>query len=481
MKRIFKSSVSIILTLILAFSVVIIPSAEENTIVDGKCTCGEEPEIYVAALGSATLYQNADTPDEKVLFRPETSAYVELIAKLIGPLFSVLLTKDYDAFADKLIPAVDGIFGALANDEEGNSTPDVTTKEELPTDPTHGLTGNYYFGYDFRADPLVVADDLNTYIEHVLELTGHEKVRLRASSMGGVMTMAYFYKYGDAKVKSVIFQCCPLQGTAVAGDLFNGRIQITEESVYRYAETALPSLLDGFTETLVMGLVNIVYKSGFLGNVLNMVQPVLDNCAPRVFDELLVPVFKSNCGIWSFVPDEYYESAKEFMLGENPNPVLLQRIDEYHYEVQQKAGDILNGVLDNGVPVMILAGTAIQRTPLVPTWTNDSDGTVDTKYASVGGTIAPLGETLGEDYVQAVDCGHNHISPDNRIDASTCLLPENTWFVTPMLHSTTHDGHGELYRWFFSNDDTGVNVWSNPDYPQFLVNDVDAQTLTPQE
>ena len=481
MKRIFKSSVSIILTLILAFSVVIIPSAEENTIVDGKCTCGEEPEIYVAALGSATLYQNADTPDEKVLFRPETSAYVELIAKLIGPLFSVLITKDYDAFADKLIPAVDGIFGALANDEEGNSTPDVTTKEELPTDPTHGLTGNYYFGYDFRADPLVVADDLNTYIEHVLELTGHEKVRLRASSMGGVMTMAYFYKYGDAKVKSVIFQCCPLQGTAVAGDLFNGRIQITEESVYRYAETALPSLLDGFTETLVMGLVNIVYKSGFLGNFLNMVQPILDNCAPRVFDELLVPVFKSNCGIWSFVPDEYYESAKEFMLGENPNPVLLQRIDEYHYEVQQKAGDILNGVLDNGVPVMILAGTAIQRTPLVPTWTNDSDGTVDTKYASVGGTIASLGETLGEDYVQAVDCGHNHISPDNRIDASTCLLPENTWFVTPMLHSTTHDGHGELYRWFFSNDDTGVNVWSNPDYPQFLVNDVDAQTLTPQE
>lgn len=481
MKRIFKSSVSIILTLILAFSVVIIPSAEESTIVDGKCTCGEEPEIYVAALGSATLYQNADTPDEKVLFRPETSAYIELIAKLIGPLFSVLMTKDYDAFADKLIPAVDGIFGALANDEEGNSTPDVTTKEELPTDPTHGLEGNYYFGYDFRADPLVVANDLNTYIDHVLELTGHDQVRLRASSMGGVMTMAYLYKYGEAKVKSVIFQCCPLQGTAVAGDLFNGRIQITEESVYRYAETALPSLLEGFTETLVMGLVNVVYKSGFLGSVLNMVQPILDNCAPRVFDELLVPVFKSNCGIWSFVPDEYYESAKEFMLGENPNEVLLQRIDEYHYNVQQKAGEILNGVLDNGVPVMILAGTAIQRTPLVPTWTNDSDGTVDTKYASVGGTIAPLGETLGENYVQAVDCGHNHISPDNRIDASTCLLPENTWFVTPMLHSTTHDGHGELYRWFFSHDDEGVNVWSNPDYPQFLENDIDGQKLLPQK
>lgn len=482
MKRFFKSSISILLTLVLAFSVVIIPSAEETAeIIDGKCTCGEEPEIYVAALGSATLYLNAGTDDEKIIFRPETSAYIELIAKLIGPLFSLLLTKDYDAFADKLIPAVNGVFGALANDEEGNSTPEVTTKEELPTDPTHGLEGNYYFGYDFRADPLVTADKFNEYVNHVLELTGHDQVRLRASSMGGVVTMSYLYKYGTEKVKSVILQCCPIQGTAVAGDLFNGRIMITEDSVYRYAQTALPSLLNGFTETFVMGLVNIVYKSGFLGSVLDMVQPILDNCAPRVFDELLVPVFKSNCGIWSFVPDAYYESAKTFMLGENPNAVLEARIDEYHYNVQSKAGEILNGVLDSGVPVMIVAGTAIQRTPLVPTWKNDSDGTVDTKYASVGGTVAELGTTLGDDYVQAIDDGHNHISPDNRIDASTCVLPDNTWFVTPMLHSTTHDGHGEMYRWFFENDDEGVNVFSNPDYPQFLENDIDAQKLVPQK
>ena len=82
---------------------------------------------------------------------------------------------------------------------------------------------------------------------------------------------------------------------------------------------------------------------------------------------------------------------------------------------------------------------------------------------------------------QAIDDGHNHISPDNRIDASTCVLPDNTWFVTPMLHSTTHDGHGEMYRWFFENDDEGVNVFSNPDYPQFLENDIDAQKLIPQK
>lgn len=481
MKRVFKSSISILLTLILAFSVVIMPSAETAVDADGKCDCGEEPVIYVAALGSATLYQNAGTEDEKVIFRPETSTYVKLIAKLLVPLASLLVTKDYDAFTDALIPAVNDVFGALANDEEGNSTPDVTTKQELPTDPAHGLDRNYYFGYDFRADPLVIADDFDKYVDHVLELTGHEQVRLRASSMGGVITMSYLEKYGSEKIKSVIFQCCPIQGTAVAGDLFCGNLEINETSVYRYATTALPSLLDGLTEKLVLGLVDIVYKSGFLGSVLEKIQPVIDNCAGRVFDELLIPVFKANCGIWAFVPDAYYEAAKAFMLGDNPNEVLEARIDEYHYNVQSRADEILNETLESGVPVMILAGTNIQRTPLVPTWKNDSDGTVDTMYASVGGTVAELEGTLGDDYTQAVNDGHNHISPDKRIDASTCALPENTWFVTPMLHSTTHDGHGELYRWFYENDDEGVNVWSNPDYPQFLQNDVDDQTLTPQK
>ena len=127
-------------------------------------------------------------------------------------------------FTDALIPAVNDVFGPLANAENGDSTADITTKEELPTDPTHTLDHNYYFGYDFRADPLVVAKDLDKYIDHILELTGHEKVILRASSMGGVMTMAYFEQFGTEKIKSVIFQNCPISGTAVAGDLFCGRL-----------------------------------------------------------------------------------------------------------------------------------------------------------------------------------------------------------------------------------------------------------------
>ena len=477
MKRFIKCAVSFMLVLVLSSGIVLYPAAASQ-----QCSCGEEPIIYVAALGSATLYQNAGTKNEKVLFRPETSAYVKLVAKLLIPLVSVIVTKDYDAFADKLIPAVGDVFGPLANAENGDSTADVTTKEELPTDPTHGFDYSYYFGYDFRADPLVVAKDLAAYIDHVLELTGHEKVRLRASSMGGVMTMAYFEQYGCEKIKSVIFQNCPISGTAVAGDLFCGRLEINEDSLYRYGATALPLIMDATLARFLMVIIDLLKNSGILGTLIDAVNRVVDNCAGRVFDELLIPVFKANCGIWSFVPDEYYLDAKKYMLGDNPNEELEARIDYYHYEVQCKAGEILNGVLDSGVPVMIVAAWGVQRTPLVPTWHNDSDGTVDLKYSSVGATVAPLGESLGSGYKPVNPDGHAHVSPDNHIDATTCALPENTWFVKDMVHCTTHDGHGELYNWFFKNDDNAdLNIFSNKDYPQFLQNDIKNQKLIPQK
>lgn len=478
MKRFFKASVSLFLVLVLSFSVVL-----QTAAVSDECQCGEEPIIYVAALGSATLYQNAGTEDEKVVFRPETMTYVKLIAKLLPSVVALVVTKDYDSFADALLPAVGEVFGPLANAENGDSTADITTKEELPTDPTHDLDHNYYFGYDFRADPLVVAKDLDKYIDHVRELTGHDKVRIRASSMGGVMTMAYFEQFGCEKIKSVIFQNCPISGTAVAGDLFCGRLEINQESLYRYGATALPLIMDEGLSNFLMVIINALKYSGVLGTLIDAVNRVVDNCADRVFDELLVPVFKANCGIWSFVPDEYYNDAKAFMLGDNPNAELEARIDYYHYNVQCKADEILNGVLDSGVPVMIVSAWDVQRTPLVPTWHNDSDGTVDLKYSSVGATAAPLGESLEAGYVQANRDGHNHISPDNHIDASTCALPENTWFVKDMVHCTTHDGHGELYRWFFSNDNNPemLNIHSNPDYPQFLQNNIAEQKLVPQK
>jgi len=51
---------------------------------------------------------------------------------------------------------------------------------------------------------------------------------------------------------------------------------------------------------------------------------------------------------------------------------------------------------------------------------SNSDATVDTKYASVGATVADLGSALPDGYVQKNEAGvHDHLSKDGVIDAST--------------------------------------------------------------
>ena len=64
------------------------------------------------------------------------------------------------------------------------------------------------------------------------------------------------------------------------------------------------------------------------------------------------------------------------------------------------------------------------------------------------------------------------------IDASTCILPESTWFVKDMLHSTIHDGHKKLYKIMLESDEQ-LTVFDYEEYPQFLQNDTVNKALTP--
>ncbi len=459
-----------ITAVILAFAMIFSLAAPAASAADGACDCGENPIIYVGPLGNSDIYENPGTPDEKTLFRPSTEAIIGLVVKLLPALPSLLLFKDYDGFSDVLIEAVDDAMGAMALDGNGNSAENVAViPDELPTDPTHGEGYDYYFSYDWRLDPVEIAGQLDAFVKHVKTLTGHDKVNFRASSMGGVVTMAYFNEYGYSDVDACIFQSCPILGTDVAGDLLCRRVALDADALLAYATDGYPPFSAG--DTALWALFNILYYSGLVDVVLGFGETLLAEVETKVFDELLTPVFGTLLGLWAFVPDRSYEEAKKINLDPETQAGLIAKADYYHYQVQCRADEILNGALESGVRIMIVAGYNIQRTPLVEAMDNNSDATVDTKYASAGATVALLNETLGEGYVQkCTDCGHNHLSPDGVIDASTCILPENTWFIKDMLHSNAHDGIMEMYYWFlYSGED--VDVWSNPKYTQFIQND----------
>ena len=435
----------------------------------GKCNCGELPVIYVGPLGNTDIYENADTENERTLFRPSTESIIQIVLKVLPAIAKVGFTMNLDHLGDALIEAVGDAFGAMALDGNGNSYENVTVKIDLPTETDHSKGNQYYFHYDWRLDPVEVAGQLDDFVQHVKTLTGHDKVNFRASSMGGVVTLAYFNEYGHKDVDACIFQSCPLLGTDVAGDLLNRKLALDARALLEYATDGYPPFTAG--DTALWALFNMLYYSGLVDLVYGFADDILENLQERVFDELLTPVFGTLLGLWAFVPDRSYESAKAINLDPETQAGLIAKADYYHYQIQGRADEILNEAIDNGVRVMIVAGYNIQRTPLVESLNNNSDATVDTKYASAGATVAPLNGTLGDDYKQAcTDCGHNHLSPEGVIDASTCILPEHTWFIKDMLHSNAHDGIMEMYYWFMYADEY-YDVWSNPAYTQFLQND----------
>jgi hypothetical protein len=91
---------------------------------------------------------------------------------------------------------------------------------------------------------------------------------------------------------------------------------------------------------------------------------------------------------------------------------------------------------------------------------------LDTKYASLGATCATPGMPFLPFYKQKVTkCGHDHISADRLVDASTCLLPEQTWFAKNKIHGTDVDYDG-WRDWFLETPYPTVHL--NPRYPQFM-------------
>ena len=469
-----KKIIAVILSVIFVFSAAVPCFAEGD-----KCACGQPPIIYVAALGSGDVIENEGTENERILFRPDTMDVIKRFVPIVPAVVKLLLTGDYDAFGDVLISCVNNVFGALALDGNGNSQPGVTSEKFVPETADHGDDYSYYFGYDFRLDPVENAQKLHAYIEQVKALTKHDTVRFRASSMGGVVAMSYIKLYGTKDIETIIFQCCPILGTAVAGELYNGKVEINKNALLHYGSQALPALDSDFLGGVLYILIEALEFLGVFDCLLNFADKLLANLQDRVFDETLIPIFGTLPGIWSFVPDEYYESAKKFMkLDSTTQAGLIEKLDFYHYEVQQKAEELLKGAQADGTNVYILCGYNMQRTPLVTAYKETSDGTVDTKYASCGATCASVYETLGDGYKQAKLTDKNYLSPDSMIDASTCILPESTWFVKDMLHCKIHSGHDELYKIMFTSDKQ-LTVFDLEKFPQFLQNDTVNQTLTP--
>ena len=146
--------------------------------------------------------------------------------------------------------------------------------------------------------------------------------------------------------------------------------------------------------------------------------------------------------------------------------------------MQANNGKLIDGAIARGIKFGIVLKYNLQGFPCGVSANNSTDAVVDAKYSSFGATFADLDSTLGDNYVQAVNDGHNHISPDKKVDASTCRYPEQTWFVRDFVHMRTAADYDALVNYILFSEKQ-VTVYDNEKYPQFLRIDEKTEKITP--
>ncbi|MBR5112299.1 MAG: hypothetical protein IK097_02610, partial [Clostridia bacterium] len=102
--------------------------------------------------------------------------------------------------------------------------------------------------------------------------------------------------------------------------------------------------------------------------------------------------------------------------------------------------------------------------------------------ASFGATACKIDETFGDKYIEAREAQGKgkYISPDKRIDASTSILRDTTWFVSNIVHDEFYiEGDEELIHKILSTDYFDIN--SSEKYPQYLTYDKENDKFVPAD
>lgn len=471
MKRYFKSAVSVILVLVLAFGTTAVAFAEK-----ASCKCGDAPVIFVEGIGT-TLYMKDKNGKEKTVFPMSTDIILTSLAKFIPTVLISTVFGGWNSFSDSLALFAGELFSEVDCDEKGNSVLPVyseTPDEPLLSEHTDG-TNIYSFCYDWRLDPYVTAQKLDEYIDEIRSATGHKKVILSSYSEGGEITLAYLDEYGSSKLEKYVTQCSAFQGLTLIGEVFTNNVGVDAGVLEEFLVSVVGS--SGADEGVAKFL-NVLRYTGIYAGLSKLLNVVLDNCFGDIYDVIARKMFACMPGIFGFVPADYFDKAVDMLFGHDKKTYseLIKRITKYH-KAQVNAKKIIEKARKNGVAIAIVSNYGVCSMPLIGDIIYQSDMLIDSANTSGGATFAPFGETFSADYKQAKKDKHNHLSPDGKVDASTCMFPEYTWFVSGYTHWNTCD---EFIHWLYWYDGQ-PDIRTNPDYPQFLKGNPKELTVAPQK
>lgn len=475
MKKIFKKLVAVLLAVIM-FVLSAVSVAANAVDKSEKC-----PTVSVPGFMSSEILADKNDPDSEVIWPPSSDGIIAAVKQTVPVLLELAANKDWESFGDKLAQIANELFLPAENDRDGNPADNTGAYFVYPNADSIDENSNVSFHYDWRKDPIEIAQELNDFINYVMKASGCDKVSIECHSLGSIVTDTYATLYGTEHLKTVVFNAPALFGETYNSELMTGQLILDPDAVCDYLDYAFDT---NEYSNLIKSLLDVLNDSGIVDIICSFGNTLLREIGEKVSAQSVVPLFARWTTIWAMVPDENIDSAMNYIFNElkpyydADYTNLIAKINNYNTLVRSKKAETLKKINDE-CNLYVITRYGYSSLPLTPSSSSLSDGVVDTKYASFGATTADFGKKFSEEYLATADS--RYISPDKSIDASTCLFPEQTWFIKNITHSYNSDALDEMTETFINFEGQGT-IDTFEQYPQFLmfdhVNDVIVKDTT---
>lgn len=472
MSHFFKRTISLLVALVLLFTPLLSVIANAA---DYKANC---PYIFVHGFMGTDIYVDPDDPDSKTAWPPDGDAIKTAVKEALPHLLKFIFFRNHKELGDKLFPIADKLFAPIYLDDDGNVPNKSGVRFEYPVKESIKKTSQLSFVYDWRLTPMETAAKLNDFIDYVLEASGSEQVVIECHSYGGVICNTYARLYGTSKVRSWLFNSTAVYGETYTGDLMLGKMAFNADAITAYLIGAVDY---NKNDSGLIALFNALKISGLTGVICTMFNHILLEIGPQPIAEALLKLFGRWHGIWAMIPDEMIDEAYDYIFNDiykndpTDRSFMQGKIKDYNENIRAYKADTMKLINDTS-NLYIVSRYGYSAFFLTPSWQNASDMIIDVKYNSYGATAADYGKTLTDEQMKGVDS--KYISPDKTVNASTCMFPEQTWFVRHISHGTYPDSIKRMDKILLYYDGQAtVDTFS--DFPRFLYFDEDTKLIVP--
>ncbi|MBR2417360.1 MAG: hypothetical protein IKB12_01885 [Clostridia bacterium] len=454
-----------------------------------------DPVIYILGYGGNIFVDRNNPNSEKIYpFNVDIAAVVkEAAAPCLTALATATLTGDYSKYCEEIYSRMAPIYEPMLLNPDGTvkvaEDGKISGNQYRVNYNSHNYfeADEYYFYYDWRLSPMVLKEQIEALVDIAVSRPGSTgKVDIVGRCYGANIISAYLATNEDvsSKVDDIIMYVPSTEGIGLIGKFFTGNIDLNADSINEYVNELI-KYENMIEDSYVKNFIDVFLLIMEQAQMLNMGTEMIQNLIDAIKVDLIAPLIRNSYGsfpsFWAMIPEEYYEEALDFVFSTDElreeYAGTLALIKNYHDNVQVGHRANLKAHAEKGVDIHVVSKYNLPSAPVFGNTNPMSDAIAETKLTSFGATTNEYGKTLPASYIEGLQ-DRKYLSADEKVDASTCLFPETTWFIKNCYHD--YFNADALYDFLDTILATeNMTVFSNAAYPQYIDAKVTAETLTP--